>query len=96
MIAENEKYVKRDTCKSIGYYRLAQKFYEEAKLLYPLWSKADLDKNQGLFDEVEHQIQIGYKKCLESGKTPMEFPLTKDVEIPGKIVLSQPEPLFFP
>ncbi len=96
MVAENEKYLKRNICKSVGYYRLAQNFFEDARTLYPPWAKSDIDKNQGFFNEVEHQIQIGYKKCLESGKTPMEFPLSKEIEIPGKIILSQPEPLFFP
>lgn len=96
MVGEHEKYVKRDICKSVGYYRLAQKFFEEASSIYPIWAKKDIDKNKGFLDEVEHQIQIGYKKCLEMGKTPREFSMSKEVEIPGKIILSEPEPLFFP
>jgi hypothetical protein len=93
-MGEHQKYIARAPCVSASYYNLACLHFEKAQRQFPVHALADIKSAELLFQNCFEKMKKAEEECKKNKKTPIDPANLEEIE--AEIIISEPEPLFYP
>ncbi len=93
-MGEHQKYIDRAPCISAAYYNLACSHFEKAQRKFPVHARADIRDAEILFQSSFDRMKKAEEECKKTKRKPIDP--KKIGELEPEIIISEPEPLFYP
>jgi len=93
-MGDHQKYIERQPCTSTAFYNLACLHFEKAQRRFPVHAMADIQAADILFQNSVERMNKAEEECKKSNKIPIDP--SKLGEIEAEIIITEPEPLFYP
>lgn len=93
-MGEQKRYIDRAPCIASAYYNLACLHFEKAQRQYPIHAMADIKVAEGLFDICHNQMNKMKEQCKKENKKIIDPETISEIE--PEVIISEPEPLFYP
>jgi len=93
-MGEYQKYIDRAPCISASYYNLACLHFQTATSKYPIHAMADIKAAELMFQNCFEKMKKVEEDCKKLKKTPVDPASLKEIE--AEIIITEPEPLFYP
>ncbi|MHA1799409.1 MAG: hypothetical protein ACTSVY_13265 [Candidatus Helarchaeota archaeon] len=95
VLGEMESYAKKNYCKANGYYEVSRQYFENARNLYPIHAKWDMERNNDFLEYAERQAAKSRGKCLDS-KGELKKLTKNELTLDALIDTKELTPLFYP
>jgi len=93
-MGEQQKYINRAPCISASYYNLACLHFQTATSKFPIHAMADIKSAELLFQNCFEKMKKVEEECKKIKKLPIDPSSLEEIE--AEIIISEPEPLFYP
>ncbi|NVM30596.1 MAG: Mov34/MPN/PAD-1 family protein [Candidatus Helarchaeota archaeon] len=93
-MGDHQKYIDRAPCVSAAYYNLACIHFEKAQRKFPVHALADIKNAEMLFQNCQDRMKKAEEDCKKLNRRPIDP--TKIAEIESELIVTEPEPLFYP
>ena len=93
-MGEHQRYIVRSPCVAAAYYNLACIHFEKAQRKFPVHAMADIKNAESFFKSCYNQLQKVEEQCKQLNRKPLDP--SKVGEIDPKVIISEPEPIFYP
>ncbi|MHA1321884.1 MAG: Mov34/MPN/PAD-1 family protein [Candidatus Helarchaeota archaeon] len=93
-MGDHQKYIDRNPCLSASYYNLACIHFEKAQRKFPVHSLADIKNAEQFFQNCVTKMKKAEDDCKKLNRKPIDPSKLGPLE--SELVISEPEPLFYP
>ncbi len=93
-MGEKQKYLDRAPCVSAAYYNLACIHFKTATSKFPVHAISDIKNAEDYFQNSFERMKKMEEECKKSRKSPIDPEKLEKIEM--EIIISEPEPLFYP
>ncbi len=93
-MGDHQKYIDRAPCVSAAYYNVACVHLEKAQRKFPVHSLADIKAAEILFQNCYDRMKKAEEDCKKLKRKPIDPSKLGDIK--PDLIISEPEPLFYP